>query len=251
MTLEEEIEYRYNLLINSGKKILNSKDDSISFYLKLIQEIGIYDDGRKVYYDDNKFINKYSGLWQNPFQFASLLSFLSCQNLSSYCEIGTFQCWTTFFISIVLSKKNKLKTTGIDIKFPITNYVFDALKFFDVEYQHIIGNSNNIKNNKYDLVFIDADHSYDAIEIDWNNVGKFSKICIFHDIDDLNIKNAIRENDAPKKFFDKVYKNRIAILSDNPIMGLGIVINELTNNLEPDMIYFAARCESERLNKLK
>jgi len=175
MTLQEEIHYRSQMLSGAVEKILSSNDDSFEFYYDIICKLGIYDDGRLIYGDNNKYINPLSGLWQEPFQFAMLLSFLAKQNLTSYCEIGPFQYWSFALISAVLNKNNDLKSFAVDKMFPITMYVHEIFKKYDMKYDFIIGTSENIKNNKYDLVFIDADHSYNGVKSDWENVGQFSK----------------------------------------------------------------------------
>lgn len=216
---------RSEILDEAASKIINSKDNSLDFYLSVIREIGLHDDGRNIYHEDNKYINPLSGLWQNPFQFASLLSFLSNQDIKTYCEIGTFKCWATFIISVVLKKRNDVIVTGVDIFFKPDDYIYELFSKYQINFDHIIGSSNILKDNCYDLAFIDADHSYAAVKTDWENVGQFSKICLFHDIDDCYVKNGSYEKNGPRIFFDQLKKNKIMITYKEPIMGIGIVFN--------------------------
>jgi predicted O-methyltransferase YrrM len=110
-------------------------------------------------------------------------------------------------------------------------YRKEVLKNLDVE--EFVGNSQSKeafewiknKNEKYDIVYIDADHSYEGVKNDINNYYKFVKnggFIIFHDhispIYGQFISRAIEEflesNENFKKVFSSEYKFGICVLQN-------------------------------------
>ena len=69
----------FEKLYQTALKIKNTQDTSMFYFRDLIRELGIFDDGRLIYFEENKYINSRSGIWQEPSQFGSLLSFLTNQ----------------------------------------------------------------------------------------------------------------------------------------------------------------------------
>ena len=67
----------------------------------------------------------------------------------------------------------------------ITLDVYDHKpNFCGLPIERRMGTSQLLVGKYSDLCFIDADHTYKAVLADYMNVGRFSKICMFHDIND-------------------------------------------------------------------
>jgi hypothetical protein len=97
--------------------------------------------------------------------------------------VGVYRGRSAFFICAVLARKNPdLVYNMIDI--------FDRIDDFEL-FKEVLpqlnkcipSSSDDHAGEKYDFVFIDADHSYDASINDFNKLGQYaSKITAFHDI---------------------------------------------------------------------
>ena len=82
------------------------------------------------------------------------------------------------------------------------------------------------------MVFIDGDHNYSSVKLDYENVGKNAKICVFHDIFDDFISNDISLNGGVPKFWNEIKneKNYIEFNSSKKIkniMGIGVLVNNV------------------------
>ena len=224
-----DFELDFEKLYDTALKIQNTQDTSMFYFRDLIRNLGIFDDGREVYYEENKYINQRSGIWQEPSQFASLISFLTNQKINSYCEIGTFQYWSFVLICAALTRNTEnLQAVGIDNLHNPPSQIIKILKKLNVNHTHHTMDSSCIKDQAFDLVFIDADHSYQGVKTDWINIGQFSKICFFHDINDENVKNSDRDQDGPRRVFEEIEGAKITFTTHNPVMGFGIVFPQNT-----------------------
>jgi hypothetical protein len=214
----------FEKLYQTALKIKNTQDTSMFYFRDLIRELGIFDDGRLIYFEENKYINSRSGIWQEPSQFGSLLSFLTNQTVNSYCEIGPFKYWSFVLICAALSRNtDNIKAVGVDNLHNPPLEITQILKKLNINHIHYTRDSNYIKDQVFDLVFIDADHSYQGAKTDWDNVGQFSKICLFHDINDMYVKNCARDQDGPRKIFEELEGAKITYTTSNPVMGIGVV----------------------------
>lgn len=82
---------------------------------------------------------------------------------------------------------------------------------------------------RYDMVFIDGDHTYEGVKADWNNYGCLGRIVVFHDIDDTH--NGIKQTSqgpmtyGVHKLWDelKVNHEHLEIFGEEPGMGIGIL----------------------------
>jgi spore coat polysaccharide biosynthesis predicted glycosyltransferase SpsG len=177
---------KFSRLRNAALKIKHSENTSFFFMRDVIRDLGVRYDDRNLYYDEKIFMSKDSGLWQEPNQFASLLSFLSNQTCETYCEIGPCLGWSTVLICAALSVKNKsLKILGIDPYVIPDKQIAQIIEELGSDYFHTCETSDSLKNQKFDIVFIDGNHEYEWVSKDWHNIGQHSKICFFHDINDL------------------------------------------------------------------
>lgn len=115
-----------------------------------------------------------------------------------------------------------VKVRSIDIV-PMQACVREALSGFDVE--QIIRDSRYLesvawarRHGPFDLVFIDANHDYDAVKADWENYGDLGRLVAFHDIanEEHGVKDLWREITA-----DSRYVTRECVLYN--LMGIGLV----------------------------
>ena len=136
----------------------------------LIQQIkknGIYIDSRGNLYGSkySDCINTNFGLWQKPAEFSALLTILNTQSIQTFLNIGTFNGYTFNFVSDYL---NAIRPTSCITVDP-NDFIGSNKKY---PYIYLSCTSDTFKNIPFDLVFIDGDHSYQAVKKDWEKVGK-------------------------------------------------------------------------------
>ena len=124
-------------------------------------------------------------IWQYPNQFSKYLCLLNAQNVSSYIEVGCRWGGTFVLTNEYLKRFNNVtKSVAVDIiDSPVLNYCIT-----NNETQFIKLNSQSkefaayMKNNKFDLIFIDGDHSYEGVKSDYEVCKNSGKMYVFHDI---------------------------------------------------------------------
>lgn len=186
----------YNELINNQisvlNEILNANDEQISsieWIKNKIKEYGVYP--LKETTNTSVFWTQW-GILQVIDEFAHFCKFISQKRFESVIEIGVYKGRSSYFMCALLTRINpNLRYICVDI--------VDWMDSFD-EFHKILpsiekcipNTSYDFKDISFDMVFIDADHSYDSTMQDYLNVGsKSKKLTVFHDIyaheyDDLN-----------------------------------------------------------------
>lgn len=208
-----------NLLVNSTKSQLRDKE----YLINLIKMWGLINDPVINFGYDNCRCN--IGLFQQPEQLSPALIYLSQKKIKKYLEIGTFLGSSPTFISIYLSRFNDLYTLAVDRDHEYDQYLLDlANKYSKVEF--LKGTSDDIKGYRSDLCFIDADHKYDSVQNDYQNIGMTAKICMFHDINDEGtVKD--RDDSGTVRFWNEVKKSNSVEFKEHPlglnVMGIGIL----------------------------
>ncbi len=191
----------------------------------LVRAFGIVQWGPDVFGEDEKFKNPLvdmAGIYQTPDQIGKALIYLSDFEINSYCEIGTFQGGNFLFVSEYLRRFNpEIKCLTIDP----TNYLNEEIKEIINQEEYLkfqSASSEEICGQKFDLCFLDGDHSAEWIKKDWENLGRYAKICMIHDIQEVSCPGVV-------EFWEMIKgKNPITFLdytSEQPLQGIGIIHN--------------------------
>lgn len=192
----------------------------------LIRAFGIVQWGPDVFGGDEIFKNRFgdmAGIYQTPNQIAKALVYLSEFEINSYLEVGVFQGGNFIFVSEYLQRFNpNIQCLGIDP----TGYLNDEIGIIIDRESWMSFNktstSDDLKGKKFDLVFIDGEHTGEWVRKDWENVGCHAKICMIHDIQETTCPDII-------KFWATVKTEKSIEFLDHtspvPLQGIGIIHN--------------------------
>jgi hypothetical protein len=191
------------------------------FLIKDVQKIGLFIDNRGNLYGEKykEYLNTKTGVWQHPEELVDFCLFLDGYDINSFLNIGTYNGLTFNFISNYLNKNKEVSCTTID---PINH---NPVK--DFRFTYLDATSQDFKGKKFDLVFIDGDHSYDSIRQDYLNVGLYAKLCALHDIRDEYCEKL---NGGPMRLWKEI-KDASSLeffAEDKPrpyTMGIGVKIH--------------------------
>jgi methyltransferase family protein len=175
--------------------------------------------------------------WQAPNQFARYLAHLSRYPIESYLEIGV-RHGGTFAITVEYLRRFQPLTdaTGIDIDDVPAMYELERLSP-DVRFLKLDTRSPELAreiaaHGPYDLVLVDADHSYEAVRSDLDTVLPHANIVALHDIVDAacpGVRRAwreLRDEAAGERDFYEFTAQYDEIVQRNghPALGLGIAV---------------------------
>lgn len=124
-------------------------------------------------------------IWQYPNQFSKYLAFLSAYKINSYLEIGVAYGGTFVLTLEYLGRLNTdCLACCVDVRSPSALFdVYSGLRRFT----YVVSKSCDLFNHvdsgsRFDLVFIDGDHSKDGVINDFALVKDRASIIGFHDI---------------------------------------------------------------------
>jgi hypothetical protein len=188
---KEMIGKAYHQRLIAGVRIILDSDladlRDPEFVADVIRGIGLRGDRRRLYGMDNSYANRFGpGLWQIPRQMAGALVSLSSQSVRRALEVGTCDGWTSAVMAAYLRRFHPdLRFVTVDIagRFALHARVNQLVP---IEY-HAAGTAEDFRGERFDLVFIDGNHSYEWVKRDYDVVGQSASLCMFHDIDDQNV----------------------------------------------------------------
>lgn len=152
-------------------------------------------------------------IFQNPYELASLSYWIEEVGVRTYLEVGVAGGGLMHYFTNVLG----LKALGIDIMEPIM--VDKELVFIgDCHAQSTVEWAQG--KAPFDMVLIDADHSYEAVKKDWELYGGMaSKLVVFHDIAHLTLP-------GPRQLWNQIEGRKLEIIVPKESLGIGILFVE-------------------------
>lgn len=195
----------------------------------LVRAFGLVCWGPDVFGEDEKFknqITEMAGIYQTPDQIGKALVFLSDFKINSYLEIGVFQGGNFLFVSEYLRRFNpEIKCLGIDPTSYLNPEIREITELSD--WLRIASvTSDKLSGRKYDLVFIDGDHSADWVKRDYESVGKHAKFCMIHDIQEAACPDVMAFWASLKGRSKMKIVEFLDTPTGGPIQGIGIIHNE-------------------------
>ena len=173
-----------------AKAWLNS--DLLEYFL--IPSLGLNDE---FLHEQPPELSRYFGgglglqVWQYPNQFAEYLKFIAGfgHKVSSYMEIGTRFGGTFLIHNELLRSTSKSFRRGVAVDIMDEPPLMSAYRncypgsvFYWKTDTQGFSFDEHVKDEFFDLVFIDGDHSYDGVKSDASKTFKRSNIQVFHDI---------------------------------------------------------------------
>jgi hypothetical protein len=137
-----------------------------------------------VFGKDERWMNFHSdGLFQIPRQLARFMILAAEHSPSSLIEIGTNNGWTACVLTGYLRRfVPRFQAVTLDV---VDHFALRSWATKNLPLQFSLGQtSDDFKGRAFDLCFIDGDHSWEWVSRDYENVGRFARVCAFHDIND-------------------------------------------------------------------
>jgi hypothetical protein len=240
MKLKRFTEYNTKNSITKNKRLLDRINGlslstiSEKEIIDMVCEYGLCVEDRDGYGEWNKYMIKSrneEGIFQTPKQISDALLELLKHNIKSYAEIGIFKGGSYLLISNILKLKNpNLESIGIDIQ--DRHLTEDIKKYINLH----VGTSEDFKGKHFDFVFIDGDHSYEGVKTDYQNLGQYANIVMFHDINDSTCPGVVKFWNEVKE--GKKYKEFTYQTNNNKIHGIGLLF--LENSVYPKLRHFTS-----------
>jgi predicted O-methyltransferase YrrM len=121
---------------------------------------------------------------QCPSEFARFLAFMGEQQISSYLEIGTSTGGSWFLVDSYLRavNPNYQRSVGYDRTSKLRDWEGYRQRFQAVEFRRQHSKEIDLKEESFDLAFVDAKHEERWVRHDFEKVKAHCRLVAFHDI---------------------------------------------------------------------
>ncbi len=181
------------MLIDAVRKIKGATDAELAsaeFLAEQVREVGLFGDRRAgaLYGDETPHMKRQPGTtWQKPRELAEAMLWLWGKQIGSYLEVGVFRGGTFGLMVAYLSRHNpSLRAVGIDLVDRDGDVPrFELFSALEREYpglEYRVCTSDSLRGHGFDFCFIDGNHRYHGVGLDFDNVGQYARLCMFHDI---------------------------------------------------------------------
>lgn len=197
---------------------------------RLVGAAGLAHDPRGLYGADEVYCNRIPrGLWQIPRQVARFLVFLSRRDVRTVLEIGTF---TGYTFAVVMTYLSRFYSGAVGVTVDIADArPARAVATGRFSGRFARGTAADFAGEVFDLCMIDADHSYDAVQADYEMVGARARLCMFHDINDQFVEEFPGNAGGVPRFWRELKARRPAPTlhefcchtEGRSVMGIGVV----------------------------
>jgi hypothetical protein len=180
-------------LIEIIKKTPTESLREVNKLQNIIKELGLFFPDKALHIPKSYwgFCDRGLQIWQSPEQLADYLVYLSTKPIKSYLEIGCGAGGTFITTVEYLERFNgPIESFAIDsYDSKITKSKSKVIKEYikiNKKAKLIIDKSTSIfkhiQPRSFDLIMIDADHSYQGVKKDWDYYKNYSNTIAFHDI---------------------------------------------------------------------
>lgn len=172
-------------------------------------------------------------LFQHVEEFASFLEFVKSRRCKSVLEVGAMFGLSIYRIAQQLQPKSTVVCVDLPLDPPVNNIPTEPVLRSNMETislmghhaELFLGNSHDPvliesvrKFAPFDFIFIDADHSEEAVRQDWANFGPMGKAVGFHDI--------IGEPGCAALWADIKKQHQTVEFTQSGWLGIGIALRE-------------------------
>jgi predicted O-methyltransferase YrrM len=170
-------------------------------------------------------------IWPDELARFLILLYERKDEINSYLEFGTGKGGSFYMIDSYLRAINPNMGRSVTIDTRETPpWGFEEYKIQNPHIEYYGMRSQDFEMyGEYDLCFIDANHRYDAVKWDYENVKDHCKIIAFHDIATVNAKKP--DQRCVRHLWAEIEaKNKMDIITDDPrisfMSGIGVIWND-------------------------